>query len=154
MNRDQEIPIKGKSVFFLRKVVDVTEEIKQIADSLKSKGQPGGMRKISSIIEPRHAKMSGLETSCNSMWRGSKYYMFYYEVYTDIRFVGAPPVSIAAFGGETDNWEWPQHKGDFALYRVYGGKDGKPAAYSTENVPITPKRVLTISTKEIGRAHV
>lgn len=149
MNRDQEIPIKGKSVFFLRKVVDVTEEIKQIADSLKSKGQPGGMRKISSIIEPRHAKMSGLETSCNSMWRGSKYYMFYYEVYTDIRFVGAPPVSIAAFGGETDNWEWPQHKGDFALYRVYGGKDGKPAAYSTENVPITPKRVLTISTKGV-----
>lgn len=149
MNREQEIPIKGKSVFFLRKVVDVTDEIKQISDSLRSKGQPGGMRKISSIIEPRHAKMSGLETSCNSMWRGSKYYMFYYEVYTDIRFVGAPPVSIAAFGGETDNWEWPQHKGDFALYRVYGGKDGKPAAYSTENVPITPKRVLTISTKGV-----
>lgn len=149
MNQSQEIPIKGKSVFFLRKVTDVTDEIKQISDSLKKNNIPGGMRKITSIIETKHSKKSGMETSCNSMWRGSKYYMFYYEVYTDIRFVGAPPVSVAAFGGETDNWEWPQHKGDFALYRVYGNKDGKPAPYSVNNVPISPKKVLPISTKGI-----
>ncbi len=149
MNISQEIPIKGKSVFFLRKVTDVTDEIKQISDSLKKNNIPGGMRKITSIIETKHSKKSGMETSCNSMWRGSKYYMFYYEVYTDIRFVGAPPVSVAAFGGETDNWEWPQHKGDFALYRVYGNKDGKPAPYSVNNVPISPKKVLPISTKGI-----
>lgn len=149
MNQSQEIPIKGKSVFFLRKVTDVTDEIKQISDSLKKNNIPGGMRKITSIIETKHSKQSGMETSCNSMWRGSKYYMFYYEVYTDIRFVGAPPVSVAAFGGETDNWEWPQHKGDFALYRVYGNKDGKPAPYSVNNVPISPKKVLPISTKGI-----
>lgn len=149
MNRSQEIPIKGKSVFFLRKVRDVTDEIKQISDSLKNNNIPGGMRKITSIIETKHSRQSGMETSCNSMWRGSKYYMFYYEVYTDIRFVGAPPVSVAAFGGETDNWEWPQHKGDFALYRVYGNKDGKPAPYSVDNIPITPNKVLPISTKGI-----
>ncbi|HON54832.1 MAG TPA: S46 family peptidase [Bacteroidales bacterium] len=149
MNISQEIPIKGKSVFFLRKVTDVTDEIKQISDSLKKNNIPGGMRKITNIIETKHSKQSGMETSCNSMWRGSKYYMFYYEVYTDIRFVGAPPVSVAAFGGETDNWEWPQHKGDFALYRVYGNRDGKPAPYSVDNVPISPKKVLPISTKGI-----
>jgi hypothetical protein len=149
MNKDQEIPIKGKSVYFLRKVTDVTDEVSAIADSLKKAGSVAGMRKISSIIETKHAKASGMEVSCNSMWRGSKYYMFYYEVYTDIRFVGAPPVSIAAFGGDTDNWEWPQHKGDFALYRVYGDKNGKPAAYSTDNVPISTKKVLSISTKGV-----
>jgi hypothetical protein len=107
------------------------------------------MRKISSVMEGAANKKSGMESMLMSMWRGSKYYMFYYEVYTDIRLVGAPPVSIAAYGGETDNWEWPQHKGDFALYRVYGGKDGKPAKYSIDNVPITPKKVLNISTKGV-----
>jgi len=149
MTRDQEIPIHGKSVYFLRKVTDVTDEVAAIADSLKAKGLASGMRKISSIIETKHAAASGMEVSCNSMWRGSKCYMFYYEVYTDIRFVGAPPVSVAAYGGDTDNWEWPQHKGDFSLYRVYGDKNGKPAAYSKENVPITPTRILPISTKGV-----
>lgn len=145
MNRDQEKYIPGKSVFFLRKVVDATDEVKSTSDSLKKAGQPSGMRKISSVIEGAHNKKSGMETMLVPMWRGSKYYIFYYEVYTDIRLVGAPPVSIAAYGGDTDNWEWPQHKGDFALYRVYAGKDGKPAKYSAENIPLTPKKVLTIS---------
>jgi len=149
MKRDQEIYINGKSVFFLRKVMDVSEEVKRVSDSLKTAGQPSGMRRISSVMEGAASKKSGMESMLMSMWRGSKYYMFYYEVYTDIRLVGAPPVSIAAYGGETDNWEWPQHKGDFALYRVYGGKDGKPAKYSVNNVPITPKKVLNISTKGV-----
>ncbi|MHC1780304.1 MAG: S46 family peptidase [Bacteroidales bacterium] len=145
MKRDQEKYIPGKSVFFLRKVIDATDEVKTASDSLKKAGQPSGMRKISSVIEGLHNKRSGFETMLVPMWRGSKYYIFYYEVYTDIRLVGAPPVSIAAYGGDTDNWEWPQHKGDFALYRVYAGKDGKPAKYSAENIPLTPKKVLTIS---------
>ena len=145
MNRDQEKYIPGKSVFFLRKVVDATDEVKATSDSLKKGGLPSGMRKISSVIEGAHNKKSGMETMLVPMWRGSKYYIFYYEVYTDVRLVGAPPVSIAAYGGDTDNWEWPQHKGDFALYRVYAGKDGKPAKYSAENIPLTPKKVLTIS---------
>jgi len=149
MNRKDEVPIKEKSVFFLRKAFDATDEISAIIDSLVANKLPAGMRKVYSVIEEKHKKMSGMETMCMSMWRGSKYYMFYYEVYTDIRLVGAPPVSIAAYGGETDNWEWPQHKGDFALYRVYGGKDGKPATYSQENVPIAPKKVLSISTKGV-----
>lgn len=150
MSRDKELPIKGKRVFFLRKAMDVTQEIHSIIDSLrKGKNRGWGMRKVYSIIETKHQKSSGYEVMCMSMWKGSKYYMYYYEVYSDIRLVGAPPVSIAAFGGETDNWEWPQHKGDFALYRVYGAKDGSPAAYSKENVPIAPKRVLKISTKGV-----
>ncbi|MDD2584648.1 MAG: S46 family peptidase [Bacteroidales bacterium] len=149
MNRDQEIPIKGKSVFFLRKVIDGTNEVREVQDSLESLGQRAGFRKVSYIIEKKHSKESGMEVMAMSMWKGTKYYIFYYEVYTDIRLVGAPPVSIAAYGGDTDNWEWPQHKGDFALYRVYGNKDGKPAKYSANNTPITPKKVLNISTKGV-----
>ncbi|OFY44413.1 MAG: hypothetical protein A2X18_02080 [Bacteroidetes bacterium GWF2_40_14] len=149
MKRTEEVPIAGKSVYFLRKVVDATDEVKATSDSLAAKKLPSGMRKVSSVIEEKYNKISGMETMLMSMWRGSKYYLYYYEVYTDIRLVGAPPVSVAAYGGETDNWEWPQHKSDFALYRVYAGKDGKPAKYSKENVPMTPKKVLSISTKGV-----
>ncbi|MFA6335129.1 MAG: S46 family peptidase [Bacteroidales bacterium] len=149
MKRAEEIPISGKSVYFLRKVIDATDEIKAVTDSLRANKQSAGMRRLSSLIETKYNKISGLETSLVPMWRGSKYYVFFYEVYTDIRLVGAPPVSIAAYGGETDNWAWPQHKGDFALYRVYGSKDGKPAVYSQENLPISPKKVLSVSTKGV-----
>lgn len=149
MDRSQEIHIKGKSVYFLRKAIDATEEVRAVADSLRSLGQGAGMRRISSVIERKHSAASGMEVMLSSMWRGSKYYIFYYQVYTDVRLVGAPPVSVAAFGGDTDNWEWPQHKGDFALYRVYGTPDGQPAAYSKDNVPIVPKKSLTISAKGV-----
>lgn len=149
MNRTEEKHIKGKSVFFLRKVIDATDEVKAVADSMRAIGQGAGMRRISSVLERRHNSRSGMETMLMSMWRGSKYYIFYYEVYTDIRLVGAPPVSIAAYGGDTDNWEWPQHKGDFALYRVYADANGKPAAYSANNVPLKPKKILQISTKGV-----
>lgn len=149
MKRSDEIPIAGKSVYFLRKVVDATDEVKHVTDSLVAKKQPAGMRRLSSLIEKKYNKIYGQESSLSSMWRGSRFYVFLYDVYTDIRLVGAPPVSIGAYGGETDNWEWPQHKGDFALYRVYGGKDGKPAKYSKDNVPITPRKVLSVSTKGV-----
>lgn len=149
MNHNQEIPIMGKSVFFLRKVVDCTQEVKGTMDSLRSINEGHGFRKVSTLVERKHKKESGMETMAMSMWSGTKYYVFYYEVYTDIRLVGAPPVSIGAYGGDTDNWEWPQHKGDFALYRVYGNSDGKPATYSENNVPIVPKKVLNISTSGV-----
>ncbi|MFA6770243.1 MAG: S46 family peptidase [Bacteroidales bacterium] len=149
MDRNQEIPIKGKSVYFLRKVIDGTNEVKEVVDSLRKEGDPAGFRKVSYIIEKKHSKESGMETMAMSMWRGTKYYIFFYEVYTDIRLVGAPPVSIAAYGGDIDNWEWPQHKGDFALYRVYGNNKGKPAKYSESNIPIIPKKILNISTKGV-----
>ena len=71
----------------------------------------------------------------SSMWAGEKYYMALYDVYTDLRLVAAPPVSVAAFGGDIDNWEWPQQKCDFAMYRIYSGPDGKPAPHSDANVP-------------------
>ncbi len=149
MTKEQEVPIKGKSAFFLRKVIDATKEVHQVADSLKKEGYNAGMRKISSIIEKRHKSHKGSEVMLMSMWRGTKYYLFFYDVYSDIRLVGAPPVSIAAYGGDYDNWEWPQHKGDFTLYRVYADKNGNPAQYSKDNIPLKPKKVLQISTNGV-----
>ena len=117
--RQQEIPLKGKEVYFLKRVLDVTDEVAAVADSLSARGERFGSRKLTSILERRYAARTGLEASLNSMWAGEKYYLALYLKFTDIRLVGAPPVSIAAFGGDEDNWEWPQHKGDFALYRIY-----------------------------------
>ena len=144
-----EIPIEGKSVYFLRKVIDCTDELNSIRDSLKNLNVPSSTRRVYSIIESRHTQQSGYEASCASMWNGSQYYMYYYDKYTDIRFVGAPPVQVAAFGGDIDNWEWPQHKNEFALYRVYGDENGRPAAYSTNNKPINPKKILKIAKQPI-----
>ena len=132
----------------LRRIADVTDEAVEMRDSMIREGKFGvfGTRKIYGAIEKKYGKDTPYEVSCASMWRGEKYLLFYYEVYKDVRLVGAPPEKIGAFGGNQDNWGWPQHKGDFALYRVYGDKDGKPVPYSKDNVPIKPAKVLDIST--------
>ena len=117
--RQDEIPLQGKEVYFLKRVLDVTDEVAAVSDSLSQRGERFGSRKLTSILERRYASRTGLEASLNSMWAGEKYYLALYATYKDIRLVGAPPVSMAAFGGDEDNWEWPQHKADFALYRIY-----------------------------------
>ena len=122
-SRDEELRIPKKKVQILRQILDVTEETLAVADSLHSEGFGNGIRKLSSVMERRYAR-PGSEVALQQMWAGEKYYIAIYEVYDDVRLVAAPPVSIAAFGGDEDNWEWPQQKGDFTLYRIY--KDGKP----------------------------
>ena len=145
MRSDEEVNIKGKRVFFLKRVLDITEEVEVLKKEHDVQARPMGMRKLSYILETRYKKETGLEAWLASMWDGSKYYMALYEVYSDVRLVAAPPVSSAAFGGDIDNWEWPQHKCDFAMYRVYTAPDGSPAEYSKENVPMKPKAKLKIS---------
>ncbi len=141
----EEIPIHGKSVLFLKRVLDVTEEVEQLKDSLRANDIPFGGRKISYLIEKRYDGLDGLSAELASMWAGTKYYLALYKVFDDVRLVAAPPVSIAAYGGEADNWQWPQHKCDFAMYRVYTAPDGSPAEYSEENVPLHPEKTLKIS---------
>ena len=147
LSREEEIPIPGKEVYFLRRVLDVTDEVNALKDSLKTAGLPYGSRRISAIMEGKYSESSGLEAGLTSMWAGEKYYISLYSVYTDVRLVGAPPVSVAAFGGDEDNWEWPQHKADFALYRIYTAPDGSNAGYARENIPLHPRRHLKISKK-------
>lgn len=140
-----EKPIPGKGIYFLKRVLDVTDEVKAMFAEAERSGQTLGSRRASYLIEKKYSEQTGLEASLASMWSGSKYYLALYEVYTDIRLVAAPPVSIASFGGDIDNWEWPQHKCDFALYRIYTAPDGKAADYSPDNVPMKPKRKLQVS---------
>ena len=135
-NRAQEIPLAGEEFFILRKVLDVTDEVEALRDSLEVEGKPFGMRRLYSVMEKKYTKEYGLEAGLTSMWDGSKYYMCLYDKYTDVRLVAAPPVTVAAFGGDEDNWEWPQHKADFALYRIYD-----------KGQPLHPRRHLKISQK-------
>ena len=147
ISRSEEIPLKGEKVYFLRRVVDVTDEVHALTDSLIAVGANHGSRRISYLMEGRYERSTGLSASLASMWAGEKYYMSLYSVYSDVRLVGAPPVTVAAFGGDADNWEWPQHKADFALYRIYTAPDGSDAEYSPDNVPLRPRKHLKVSAK-------
>lgn len=141
-NASEEKPVPGKNVYFLRKAFDVTDRVLELRDSIPQ-------RRMYSLLEKEYQEVTGYDCMCASMWNGSRYYMYCYQKYSDVRLVGAPPVSIAAFGGETDNWEWPQHKGDFALYRIYTAPDGSPAPYHPENIPLAADTKLTISARGI-----
>lgn len=145
MRDNEEVCIKGKGAYLLKRVIDVTDEVEKLKEKLDRDGMHYGMRKLSHIMETRYKENTGLDAWLSSMWNGSRYYMALYEVYHDVRLVAAPPVTSAAFGGDTDNWEWPQHKCDFAMYRIYTAPDGSPAEYSEDNVPLSPKTKLEIS---------
>ena len=145
MRADEEVNIKGKTVWFLKKVIDVTGEVEELKKQYEDEGKILGGRKLSYLMEKKYSEGTDLETWFASMWNGSKYYVAFYKVYRDVRLVAAPPVSSAAFGGDIDNWEWPQHKCDFAMYRIYTAPDGSPAEYSEKNIPFKPERILPIS---------
>ncbi len=100
---------------------------------------------ISEIIQKEATEGTLYNASVRGFYEGNEYYLFVYEIYKDIRFVGAPPSSIGKFGADTDNWMWPRHTGDFSLFRVYSDKDGKPAEYSKDNIPLKPKHHLPVS---------
>lgn len=142
--REEEVHIKGKGAWFLKKVYDVTEEVDSLRNALKAEGKPYGSRRLTAMMERKYRR-DGLEAYLYSMWSGAKCYMALYKVYKDVRLVVAPPVCVAAYGAEVDNWEWPQHKCDFAMYRVYTAPDGSAAEYSPENIPLIPEKRLKIS---------
>ena len=147
MDRGEELPVKGQEVYLVKKIFDVTGEVQALRDSLDVAKRPMAMRRVYKLIEDKYSalyKGQG-EVICSSYYNGNKYYMALYQVYRDVRLVAAPPVSVASFGGDTDNWEWPQHKGDCAIYRIYTAPDGSPADYAPENVPLHPKKILKIS---------
>lgn len=147
----EEIPVPGKTVMFLDRVIDITAEYRAQLDSLQNPDWKNGYRPLTSRMlnfrfEKKYAK-KGYESSCVCMSRGQSYLLFYYKVYKDIRLVAFPPSCFGAFGGDTDNWMWPQHKCDFAIYRVYADPEGEPAAYAATNKPLKPKKILKLSLK-------
>ncbi len=148
-NMGQEIQSK-LTVQFLDRIVDVTKEVEA---GLKGLDWAERTKKTAdvykSITDKVLDKENGLAGRVYSMFKGNQFLMYVYKTYRDVRLVGAPPESVGKFGGDTDNWEWPRHTGDFSIFRVYGAKDGKPADFSTENVPLKPKAFLPVSLKGI-----
>ena len=144
MNSSEEIPVPGLSVTFLVNMSDVTEAIEGAKSDEERKAVSEALVKDSEERNP------GCDVELTSFYNNNVHYIIVYKVFRDIRFVGAPPASIGKFGGETDNWMWPRHTGDFSMFRVYAGKDNEPAEYSEDNVPYVPKQSLRISLKGIN----
>lgn len=151
MDRSQELPNPGKSVTFLVRMEDVSDKVNAVLNTKMSEEEREmAIRNISQRIEKESIGSTHYEAQVHSFFEGNNFYLFIYETFNDIRLVGAPPSSIGKFGGDTDNWMWPRHTGDFSIFRIYCGPDGKPADYSPDNVPYKPKHYFPISIKGIN----
>ncbi|MDR1585320.1 MAG: S46 family peptidase, partial [Prevotellaceae bacterium] len=143
-----EISVPDLNVTFLLRMEDVTGRIlSQLPDSLTGQNRKIKQDSICSAISKEASDSTHYTARVESFFSDNEFYLFVYEKFTDIRFAYAPPSSIGKFGGDADNWMWPRHTGDFAVFRVYCSPDGKPADYSEENIPYSPKRFAAISTE-------
>lgn len=146
MSLAEELPNPDLEVTFIVKIEDVTQQAFEGTENLSSEAEKQAQieRNIAQIRN-EYPKENWQDTSVRAFFDGNQYMLFLTETYKDIRLVGAPPSSIGKFGSDTDNWVWPRHTGDFALFRIYADKDNKPAEYSADNVPYTPKHYLPVS---------
>ena len=152
MSREEELPCKGLTITFIDQILDVTAYVNE---QLATDHDPNGTNYLSpSYLEKVAARFAQKESivvtpstalELRAFYGGNKYYLFVKTIYNDIRMVGAPPSSIGKYGADTDNWMWPRHTGDFSIFRIYADKNGKPAEYSKNNVPLQVKKHLTIS---------
>lgn len=151
MSKQEELPNPGLTVRFLVRMDDVTSQVlngvtNEMNDTERRKIIAANTKEMSTKVESEGV---GYKAVIRPMYYGNEYYLFVYEEFSDVRLVGAPPESIGRFGGDTDNWVWPRHTGDFSMFRIYVDKNNKPAAYSPDNVPYKPKKFLPISMKGI-----
>ena len=149
-SKAEEIPAPGLSVQFLVKIEDVTAAVNSKLLEVKPNEIISKLPGILKEMSDKASEGTGYEVRVSSFFKGNQFLQFTYQRYTDVRLVGTPPESIGKFGGDTDNWEWPRHTGDFSIFRVYMAKDGKPAEFKTENVPYQPKHFLPVSIKELN----
>jgi len=145
-----ELPCEDLTVTFFIRMKDVTDFIlAELNDDMTEQQRKDSINKRNRILEKEHSEDNKYVVRIANMFNGNAYYMFIYQIYKDVRLVGVPPASIGKFGGDTDNWMWPRHTADFSLFRVYTDKDGNPATYSEENIPLIPKWFFPISTSGI-----
>ena len=151
MSRAEELPNKGLTVSFLERMDDVTSQVLNGYTPDMTEEQRVELVKTNSkiIIDEATKEGKGLRATVEALYYGNQYFLFLYREYADVRLVGAPPSSIGKFGGDTDNWMWPRHTGDFSMFRIYADKDNNPAPYSEDNVPYRPKKYFHISTKGV-----
>ena len=142
----EELPAEGISASFLVRMEDVTEQVLSVVnDTMTWAERNAAIAAKSKELELAASEDGKYNPIISAFFEGNEYYMFVYRVYTDVRLVGTPPSSIGKFGGDTDNWMWPRHTGDFSIFRVYADAEGNPAPYSPDNKPLTPKHHLPVS---------
>ena len=146
--KSEEIPSTSLYAEFLLKIEDVTASVDSVTKGLSGNERAIKVNEAIQSIQKRYSDDSKkIIARVSSMFKGNQFLVFVYQRYSDVRLVGAPPESIGKYGGDTDNWEWPRHTGDFSVFRVYMSKDGKPTDYSPENIPLKPKHFLPVSVK-------
>ncbi len=146
MTKEDEIPNEGLFVQFLVRIEDVTKDVlTEVKDKMTESERTFAVESAIERITKNAKGDTHYDAVVKPFYEGSEYYLFVYETFHDVRLVGAPPESIGKFGGDTDNWMWPRHTGDFALFRVYAAPDGKPAKYSSANIPLKPRHHLPVS---------
>ena len=151
MSREEELPNPGLTVSFLVRMEDVTDRV--LAGVKDDMDETRRQKKIAANIErvkeralKEYKGQKGYEVSVESLYYGNQYFLFLFRTYGDVRLVGAPPSAIGKFGGDTDNWMWPRHTGDFSVFRIYADADNQPADYSPDNVPYRPRHWFPVST--------
>lgn len=146
MSKDEELANPGLFVSFLVRMEDVTAQVNEAIAGIENERERNQkFAEIARAIAAQAEEGTHYSAEVKSFYAGNEFYLFVYERFNDVRLVGAPPSSIGKFGGDTDNWMWPRHTGDFALFRVYAGPDGMPAEYSPDNIPLEPKHHLPVS---------
>lgn len=152
MTKEQELPCNGMYANFLVKIEDVTSRVMEnVKPGMSEPERSSAINDARRTIEKQSSDGNNYRTSVTSFFGGNYYYLLVYERYTDVRLVGAPPSSIGKYGDDTDNWEWPRHTGDFSVFRVYSGPDGRPSSYSSGNIPLKPKYWLPVSLKDLNK---
>ncbi len=149
-NKKEELTNPGITASILVRMEDVSKEVlSKVNDEMSEEDRYKAIEKIAVELEKKAEEGTDYRANVKSMFEGNQYFIFVYQIYKDVRLVGAPPQSMGKFGGDTDNWIWPRHTADFSMFRIYTGADGKPAAYAEENVPLKPKHHLPVSTKGV-----
>lgn len=152
MSFEEELPNPGLTASLLVRMEDVTKTVLQnLTPEMDEDAREQAISKVKDSIVKEASEEGKYNCTIKSFFNGNEYYLFVYQTYEDVRLVGAPPSSVGKFGGDTDNWMWPRHTGDFSIFRIYTAPDGSPAPYSKENIPLKPKYFLTISIKGIQK---
>src|SRR5690242_4633649 len=145
-NNSEELTNPGLFVTFIVRIEDVSNlALSGVTTGMSESDRQSTIDKNIALIRKNAKKESDQESFVRGFFENNQYYLFITETYKDVRLVGAPPSAIGNFGKDTDNWMWPRHTGDFSMFRIYAGKNNRPADYSPDNVPYVPKRSLSIS---------
>lgn len=149
-SKEEELPNDGKNAEILVSMEDVTSRIlEKLNDDMSEEERNKAIRELSQTIVEEAIDGTHYQAKVSDMFNNNQFFLLVYEIFQDIRLVGAPPSSMGKYGGDTDNWMWPRHTADFSMFRIYTGPDGKPAKYSKDNIPLKPKHHLPISIKGI-----